>query len=50
MKNTSCKYTTTYDCEVYATTDLENDLNISRASLENLKPLIPKSIDLERNK
>ena len=49
MKNTSCKYTTTYDCEVYATTDLENDLNISRASLENLKPLIPKSIDLERN-
>ena len=49
MKNTSCKYTTTYDCEVYATTDLENDLNISQASLENLKPLIPKSIDLERN-
>ena len=49
MKNKTCKYTTTYDCEVYATTDLQNDLNISQASLENLKPLIPKSIDLERN-
>jgi hypothetical protein len=43
------KYKTEYNFDVYATTDLENELNISVASLENLKPLIPKSIDLERN-
>jgi hypothetical protein len=43
------KYTTEYLFDVYATTDLENELNISVASLDNLKPLIPKSIDLDRN-
>ena len=43
------KYKTKYSFDIYATTDLENDLNISLASLENLRPLIPKSIDLERN-
>ncbi len=43
------KYKTEYLFDIYATTDLEKDLNISLASLENLKPLIPKSIDLERN-
>jgi len=43
------KYKTEYLFDIYATADLENDLNISLASLENLKPLIPKSIDLERN-
>ena len=43
------KYKTRYDFTVHATSDLENDLNISQASLENLRPLIPKSIDLERN-
>ena len=43
------KYKTKYSFDIYATTDLQNDLNISLASLENLRPLIPKSIDLERN-
>jgi hypothetical protein len=43
------KYKTRYEFTVHATSDLENDLNISQASLENLRPLIPKSIDLERN-
>ncbi len=43
------KYKTKYSFDIYATTDLENELNISLASLENLRPLIPKSIDLERN-
>ena len=43
------KYKTRYDFAVQATSDLESDLNISQASLENLRPLIPKSIDLERN-
>ena len=43
------KYKTEYTFDIYATSDLENDLNISQASLDNLKPLIPKSIDLDRN-
>jgi sulfur carrier protein ThiS len=43
------KFKTQFDFEVFATDDLENDLSISVASLENLKPLIPKGIDLDRN-
>jgi hypothetical protein len=43
------KYKTEYTFDIYATTDLERDLDISTASLETLKPFIPKSIDLDRN-
>lgn len=43
------KYKTQFDFSIYATNDLENDLSISIASLENLKPLIPKSVDLKKN-
>ena len=43
------KYKTEYIFDIYATTDLERDLDISTASLETLKPFIPKSIDLDRN-
>jgi len=43
------KFKTKFDFEVFATDDLEKDLSISVASLENLKPLIPKGIDLDRN-
>ena len=43
------KFTTQFDFEVFATDDLEKDLNISVASLDNLKPLIPQGIDLDRN-
>ena len=43
------KFKTQFDFEVFATDDLEKDLNISVASLDNLKPLIPKGIDLDRN-
>ena len=43
------KFKTNFDFEVFATDDLEKDLSISVASLDNLKPLIPKGIDLDRN-
>ena len=43
------KYKTEYTFDIYATSDLENDLQISQASLDNLRPLIPKSINLDRN-
>jgi sulfur carrier protein ThiS len=43
------KFKTQFDFEVFATDDLEKDLSISVASLDNLKPLIPKGIDLDRN-
>jgi len=43
------KFITQFDFEVFATDDLEKDLNISVASLDNLKPLIPRGIDLDRN-
>ena len=43
------KYKTEYNFDIYATNNLEDELQISKASLENLKPLIPKSIDLDRN-
>jgi hypothetical protein len=42
------KYTTTFDSVVFASSDLEES-NISKASLEALRPLIPSSIDLDRN-
>jgi hypothetical protein len=42
------KYTTTFDSIVFASSDLEES-NISKASLEALRPLIPSNIDLDRN-
>ena len=47
--STPYKFKTQFDFEVFATDDLENELSISVASLDNLKPLIPKGIDLDRN-
>ena len=47
--NQPYKFKTKFDFEVFATDDLEKDLSISVASLDNLKPLIPKGIDLDRN-
>ena len=44
--STPYKFKTQFDFEVFATDDLENELSISVASLDNLKPLIPKGIDL----
>lgn len=49
QKQKKYKYKTQFNFSIYATNDLENDLSISLASLENLKPLIPKSVDLKRN-
>jgi len=42
------KYTTTFDSTVFASSDIEGS-NISKASLEPLRPLIPKDINLDRN-
>ena len=42
------KYTTTFDSVVFASSDIEES-NISKASLESLRPLIPQDIDLDRN-
>jgi hypothetical protein len=42
------KYTTTFDNVIIASNELEHS-NISEASLESLRPLIPKNINLERN-
>jgi len=42
------KYTATFDSVVFASSDIEES-NISKASLESLRPLIPKDIDLDRN-
>jgi sulfur carrier protein ThiS len=42
-------FKTEFNFEIFATDDLEKDLSISVASLNNLKPLIPKGIDLDRN-
>ena len=47
--STPYQFKTQFDFEVFATDDLENELSISVASLDNLKPLIPKGIDLDRN-
>lgn len=42
------KYTATFDSVVFASSDIEHS-NISQASLDSLKPLIPQNIDLDRN-
>ena len=42
------KYTTTFENIIFASSDIE-DSNISQASLESLRPLIPASIDLDKN-
>jgi hypothetical protein len=42
------KYTTTFDSVVFASSDFDES-NISKASLEALRPLIPANIDLDRN-
>ena len=42
------KYTTKFDNIVLASSEV-GDANISKASLESLRPLIPKNIDLEKN-
>src|SRR5210317_1500909 len=42
------KYTTSFDNIIIASSQIE-DSNISRASLESLRPLIPSSIDLDKN-
>jgi len=42
------KYTTTFDNIVYASNNID-DSNVSLASLEALRPLIPKGVNLERN-
>ena len=43
------KYTTTFDCPLLACEISESSL-ISKASLENLEPLVPKDINYESNK
>ena len=42
------KYKTTFDNIIVASSDFEN-FNISKASLEPLRPLIPDDINLDRN-
>ena len=42
------KYTTTFDSVIFASSEIENS-NISQASLDSLRPLIPANIDLDRN-
>ena len=42
------KYTTHFNSIISASSDIENT-NISKASLEALKPLIPANIDLDKN-
>ena len=42
------KYTTTFENIIFASSDIEES-NISQASLESLRPLIPASIDLDKN-
>lgn len=42
------KYTTKFDGVVFASSDIEES-NISKASIESLRPLIPKNIDLDKN-
>lgn len=46
----SYKYTAKFQESIIASSDIESgNLNISRASLETLRPLIPSSINLEKN-
>lgn len=49
MKREDFKYTTKFDQVISASADIEKDLDISVASLDSLKPLIPKSVNLEEN-
>ena len=42
------KYTASFDNIIVASSQIE-DSNISRASLESLRPLIPSNIDLDKN-
>ena len=42
------KYTTVFEDTVFASNNLDQ-VNISEASLDSLKPLIPENINLERN-
>ena len=42
------KYTTTFEFQVKASDDLQNAV-LAKANLENLKPLIPNEVDLEKN-
>lgn len=42
------KYTTTFEFEVQACEDIAG-LNVSTANIENLRSLIPSSVDLEKN-
>jgi len=44
-----CKYTAKFEYEVSASAGSVKGLQISEASLDNLKPLIPESVNLERN-
>ena len=43
------KYTATFEHEVVASAGSIEGLDISEASLDNLSPLIPESVDLEKN-
>lgn len=49
MKREDFKYTTKFDQIISASADIEKDLDISVASLDSLRPLIPKSVNLEEN-
>ena len=42
------KYTTTFDFEISACEEI-GGINISNANLENLRSLIPTSVDLDKN-
>ncbi len=42
------KYTTTFDFEVTACEEI-GGINISNANIDNLKSLIPSSVDLDKN-
>jgi hypothetical protein len=49
MEAKSCKYITSFECEVAASASPVSSDKISKASLDNLAPLIPEDINLERN-
>jgi hypothetical protein len=42
------KYSTTFDFEVQACREIAG-INVSKANIENLKPLIPTNVDLDKN-
>ena len=48
--NSKFKYTTNFSNVILASGDIDSpDLNISRASLDSLKDIIPSDVDLEKN-